>query len=534
MTTLIPKVDLKNGGSTPAGAVNRTINEKLQDFISVKDFGATGDGATDDTQAFKDAIAYLGGNTLYRGGTLYVPKGVYKITDTLQIVSASGTDSSGINFFMLGDGPYSTTLDFSSSAAGKFGIQFLNGGNFGISKLFIKGATADGIRLGASPIDAAYNFEFVIDQVQVKDCVGSGLSSPQSYLATIRDCWFLNNGGHGIDLTGFHTSLDISRTECGGNAGDGFHVNGMVYSTFTACAADANTYAGFSFSNCNGVVLDGCGTESNKRDGFVFLTSDALVIGAPAAAQNIRGFVMNGCVGFFNSVDSVGTYATFIRAITQNSRPIDLTINGGSFSENVTGNVGNIWNAYSGDINLTVSNLYGFVTYAETESGIVNKNQFVLGYYQSDVDTTVTNATFNKVNYVSGNTFYQSFNQGGVARGSISYNGTNVVYATTSDYRLKENISPLVNGLDIISKLKPVSYVWKDSKKADEGFIAHELQAVIPQAVVGEKDAVDAKGNPLYQSIDTSFIVSRLVAATQELAKKVTDLEEQVIALGTK
>ena len=109
-----------------------------------------------------------------------------------------------------------------------------------------------------------------------------------------------------------------------------------------------------------------------------------------------------------------------------------------------------------------------------------------------------------------------------------------MVYATTSDYRLKESISPLVNGLDIISKLKPVSYVWKDSQKADEGFIAHELQEVIPQAVVGEKDAVDDKGNPLYQSIDTSFIVSRLVAATQELAKKVTDLEEQVIALGTK
>ena len=517
-----------NGGSTPTGAINRPINQKLQERISVKDFGAVGDGTTDDTTAFKNAIASLETNTLYRGGTIYIPSGKYKITDTLQIFSASGTDSSGINIFLVGDGPYSTTLDFSSSAAGKDGIQILNGGNFGISKLFINGATQNGIRMGSEPIDANYNFEFVIEQVQVKNCVGSGLSSPQSYLGTIRDCWFLYNGGHGIELTGYHTSLDISRTECGNNAGDGFHVNGMVYSTFTACAADANTYAGFSFSNCNGVTLDSCGTESNQRDGYVFTTSDASVSGVPAAAQNIRGFVMNGCVGLFNSVSSVGTYATFVRAITQNSRPIDLTINGGSYSQNVSGNVGNIWNAYSGAINITVSNLYGSVTYSETASGIVNKNQFILGYYQSDVDTSVTNATFNKVNYTSGNTYYQSFNQGGTSKGNISYNGTNVVYTTTSDYRLKENVAPLTNGLDTISKLKPVSFTWKDSQKVDEGFIAHELQEVVPQAVVGAKDAVDEKGNPVYQSIDTGLIISKLVAAVQELNAEIVILQNRL------
>ncbi len=76
MTTLIPKFDLKNGGSTPIGAINRTIFEKLSDVISVKDFGAIGDGIVDDTDAIQAAITAVSD-----GGGLYFPDGTYAVTE---------------------------------------------------------------------------------------------------------------------------------------------------------------------------------------------------------------------------------------------------------------------------------------------------------------------------------------------------------------------------------------------------------------------------------------------------------------------
>ena len=78
MTTLIPKVDFKNGGTTPAGAINRPINEKLQEIVSVKDFGAKGDGTTDDAAAITAAIA-----AMTTGGILYFPTGSYVVASTI-------------------------------------------------------------------------------------------------------------------------------------------------------------------------------------------------------------------------------------------------------------------------------------------------------------------------------------------------------------------------------------------------------------------------------------------------------------------
>ena len=112
--------------------------------------------------------------------------------------------------------------------------------------------------------------------------------------------------------------------------------------------------------------------------------------------------------------------------------------------------------------------------------------------------------------------------------GLISTNGTGTTYATSSDYRLKENIAPMTGALATVAQLKPCTYTWKADGAAGQGFIAHELQAVLPDAVVGEKDAVDVDGNPEYQGIDTSFLVATLTAAIQEQQAIITQLQADV------
>jgi hypothetical protein len=112
---------------------------------------------------------------------------------------------------------------------------------------------------------------------------------------------------------------------------------------------------------------------------------------------------------------------------------------------------------------------------------------------------------------------FDVFQRSGTTIGSITQSGTTaVLYNTTSDYRLKNNVTPITNGLSTIQSLNPVSFTWVDGRK-DDGFLAHELQAVIPNCVTGEKDAVNEDGTPKYQQMDNSGVIPFLVKAIQEL-----------------
>jgi len=137
---------------------------------------------------------------------------------------------------------------------------------------------------------------------------------------------------------------------------------------------------------------------------------------------------------------------------------------------------------------------------------------------------------------VSNNGVYARFyNSSNAQAGQIVQTAaTTVSYATSSDYRLKEDVKPMIGALEKVAQLKPVTYKWKIDGSAGQGFIAHELQSVIPDCVVGEKDAVDAEGNPDYQGIDTSFLVATLTAAIQEQQTIINDLKARVTALEAK
>jgi len=106
--------------------------------------------------------------------------------------------------------------------------------------------------------------------------------------------------------------------------------------------------------------------------------------------------------------------------------------------------------------------------------------------------------------------------------GFISFNGAGdaVVYSTTSDYRLKEDLKSF-NGLEIIDQIKTYNYQWKKSKSRGYGTLAHELQEVFPDAVTGEKDAEEMQG------VDYSTLVPVLIKSIQELKKELEELKKK-------
>jgi hypothetical protein len=125
----------------------------------------------------------------------------------------------------------------------------------------------------------------------------------------------------------------------------------------------------------------------------------------------------------------------------------------------------------------------------------------------------------------------QIFQRNNSTVGSISHTTSSVAYNTSSDYRLKHDIQPMNGALAKVTQLKPVTYKWNVDDSQSQGFIAHELQEVVPECVTGEKDAVDAEGNPKYQGIDTSFLVATLTAAIQEQQAIIEQLKADVEAL---
>tara|TARA_Y100000033_G_C2749731_1_gene113204 strand:- start:1404 stop:1751 length:348 start_codon:yes stop_codon:yes gene_type:complete len=108
---------------------------------------------------------------------------------------------------------------------------------------------------------------------------------------------------------------------------------------------------------------------------------------------------------------------------------------------------------------------------------------------------------------------------------------TGVSYNTSSDYRLKENVTELTDGITRIKELQPKRFNFiDDPDRTVDGFLAHEVTAV-PEAISGEKDEVDDEGNPRYQGIDQSKLVPLLTAALQEAIAKIETLEARVSAI---
>ena len=116
---------------------------------------------------------------------------------------------------------------------------------------------------------------------------------------------------------------------------------------------------------------------------------------------------------------------------------------------------------------------------------------------------------------------------GGSVVGSITTSGSATAYNTSSDYRLKENVDYTWDATTRLKQLKPArfNFIADDTNTLVDGFIAHEVQDIVPEAISGAKDAVDSDGNIDPQGIDQSKLVPLLVKTIQELEARIAALE---------
>ena len=283
---------------------------------------------------------------------------------------------------------------------------------------------------------------------------------------------------------------------------------GIVYGTNTVQVATGGTTAVTVDSSQN----VGIGTSSPQDKLSVY--------------QANMGFVANGSGTGTNAINFRASSNTTIAQIKYDDSDGSLslgTVGGGYPIKFITNNTEKMRIDSSGNLLVGQTASGG----NQAAGGIVLRNPAV-GSGGSSILISHATGTGN------GNSFAE-FSLGGSGIGNIVQStASTVAYNTSSDYRLKENIAPMTGALDKVVQLKPCTYNWKVDGSSGQGFIAHELQAVVPDCVTGEKDAVDADGKPIYQGIDTSFLVATLTAAIQEQQAIITDLKARIETLENK
>ena len=162
--------------------------------------------------------------------------------------------------------------------------------------------------------------------------------------------------------------------------------------------------------------------------------------------------------------------------------------------------------------------LFGLTTQTNTPAnGIVNQNP-----------AGATQSLIGHSSATGSGAYYQAYFYNSTVIGSITQNGTTgVLFNVTSDYRLKNNPTPVLESGAFIDGLQPKTWDWYDGSGKGVGFIAHEFMSVAKHSGNGEKDAVDENGAPVYQSIQSSSseVMANIVAELQSLRKRVAELE---------
>jgi hypothetical protein len=330
-----------------------------------------------------------------------------------------------------------------------------------------------------------------------------------------------------IAMTG-NTGLNILRYNGFGGAGAILNLGasgGASLGTYSGAVANSGL-GSINFGGDNGTNYNGNGAQiiaaasetwsTSTNAGYLTFATTASGSTSPTERMRIDS---SGNVGIgTSSIENFGSTSRLFKvAGTASSGYGAILVNSGTKTIQILANsdsnvmsIGSRSNDYVGfctnDTERMRIDTSGSLLVGTTSSGGV-------GY--SLTTGTSPNLLINKSN--NGGNDNVTFRYNGTNIGTISTSTTTTAYNTSSDYRLKHDVQPVITGLATVTALKPVTYKWNADNSDGEGFVAHELQEIIPHAVTGVKDAVDKDGKPVHQGVDYSKIVVHLVAAIQEL-----------------
>ena len=257
-------------------------------------------------------------------------------------------------------------------------------------------------------------------------------------------------------------------------------------------------------------------------DGFQFLTGGNDLSGGPKVRVTLTsdGLVqINGATSDGNSILRLETSGDSDTSALQ-------------FADTSSDNVGQIGYVHS-------DNSMRFTVNASERVRIDSSGSVMIGTttalgngltFVPSADNGALRATFDRPD-TSNESAVLVFQNNSTNVGFIKHDNSSTTYSTSSDYRLKEDVIEMQDSISRVQALKPVNFAWKLDGRRVDGFLAHEAQEVVPEAVTGTKDAVDEDGQPDYQGIDQSKLVPLLTKALQEALTKIESLEARVAAL---
>ena len=502
----------------PEGMLPSAVNDTMRDMMAqIRD---AGDGIRNGTYTMTAPVITGGSITgvALSGNTLTNP-----------VITGGSINNTPIGASTANTGAF-TTL-------GATGVATFSAGTVSAPAITTTGDTNTGIFFPAADTIAFAEGGVESMRVDSSGNLGIGTASPVGRLhlqstGNFVKQNFSSSSGAAADISAYRASnalnlyLSVNRDTTTGVFGD----TGSTASIINLAGEPSNSYITFSTSATNNTAPTERMRITSAGNVGIGTTapSGRLSLVTPSGTANVLTMTGSGTAGSFTQY--ANTAGSFYVGLDNST--------GTSFGSAYSGNIYHggaypilLWTNGTERMRINSS---GLVLIGKTTDNINN-----VGIQLSPVGAVAfTRSTASGFvgywNIQGGSGGIQEFYFADVAKGSISVAAGGTTYATTSDYRLKENIAPMTGALNVVQQLKPVTYNWKADGSSGQGFIAHELQEVVPDCVTGEKDAVNEDGSIKAQGIDTSFLVATLTAAIQEQQTLIENLTTRLNALEGK